>query len=101
MSDDSKSHQNDGIFVSEGNTLRIPGFTITINTKTGDVSFESNGNPQLHYDVTPIWLSIALDHLHAAKAAREELLSVKESGGDIGQCLEREFRCSMGRSSGS
>jgi hypothetical protein len=95
MTNDEKSSVGGGIFISEGNTLRIPGFTLTIDKKTGEVSITTAGKPQLHYDVTPVWLSIALDHLHNAKTAREQLLAAKESGEDFGQPLEREFRASM------
>lgn len=95
MTDGEKSSSGGGIFVSEGNSLRIPGFTITINQRTGEVAVTTAGNAQLHYDVTSVWLSIALDHLQNANAARKELLAAKESNRDFGPSLEREFRASM------
>jgi len=84
-----------GIWITEGSSFRLSGLTITINEQTGEVSV-SGGEPKLHYDVTPVWLSIALSHLREAKAAREQLLSARADGTNdqATKFMEREFRAS-------
>jgi hypothetical protein len=69
---------NDGILITEGATLRLSGFSITINKATGDVTADG-GKPTIRYDVCPAWLTIAIDHLKDAKSAREAMLLAKDA----------------------
>src|SRR4051812_41658146 len=96
MSDDNEERANGGIWITEGNTFRLSGLTITINEETGEVS-ATGGEPHLHYDVAPVWLSIALDHLRMAKVTQEERMAIQSGGvnDQVAQLLEREFRASM------
>jgi hypothetical protein len=85
-----------GIVATDGATLRISGISITINKTTGEVKIEG-GEPSIHYDVCPVWLSIAIEHLEDAKLAREDMIRTKDAADPElkFKALEREFRASM------
>jgi hypothetical protein len=87
---------NDGILITEGMTFSLTQLSIEINKETGEISF-AGGQPMLHYDVCPVWLSIAIEHLKEAKQARDDMLAAKDAGNDelVNKSLERGFRGSM------
>ncbi|WP_441227969.1 hypothetical protein AB7813_08125 [Tardiphaga sp. 20_F10_N6_6] len=85
-----------GILITEGATFALSGLSITINQETGEITM-GEVKASLHYDVCPSWLAIAVDHLKAAKMARQELLEGRDSNDDEkrNRALEQEFATSM------
>jgi hypothetical protein len=77
----------------KGVRLALTGMVLTIDEARGEVKFESNP-PKMHYDVCPVWLSIAIEHLRIAKSAND-FIGEKLEGEEKFQALEIEFRASM------
>jgi hypothetical protein len=96
MQNPTEATNKGGILINEGASFRLSGLSISFNKTTGEVTLDG-GTAMLHYDVCPVWLSIALEHLKIAKAAHEQLLSARDSKNDEERrrALEHEFRASM------
>jgi hypothetical protein len=88
---------NDGILITEGMTFSLAQLSITINKDTGEMISFAGGQPMLHYDVCPAWLSIGIEHLKEAEQARADMLAAKDARNDElrNRALERGFRGSM------
>jgi len=63
-----------GVFIDRGMQLRIPEITLSIGPD-GQPQL-STVTPELAYDLWPLWLRIAIDHQHMARAARTRLEAI-------------------------
>jgi hypothetical protein len=82
---------SEGILITDGVSFRLSGLSITINRETGEVQM-GDVKAQMHYDVTPVWLEIAINHLKVAADARQRRRANKQ---DKNVSLESEFVASM------
>jgi hypothetical protein len=85
-----------GVFISKGMNVGIPvgGLQISVDPSG---SLQGNLRLQLHFDVVPSWIALALKHLadaHNDKLARERAWNANVED-DKSQTLEREFQSSM------
>ncbi|MBW4420381.1 MAG: hypothetical protein KME13_14295 [Myxacorys californica WJT36-NPBG1] len=85
-----------GIFITQGMTVGIPagGFTIKIDEKG-----ELNADLKLHvhYDVCPVWLKLAFQHLLEAEERNKEVIAAWKTPDNnrVAQALESEFESGM------
>jgi hypothetical protein len=84
-----------GIFISRFITLSLSDLTISF----GPDGSSGTSKALVSYDVCPIWLEIAIEHLKAASGANSEMVSAwanPATANDAkGETLERVFRHSM------
>ena len=85
-----------GVFIMRGMRIRVPAGGLMM-------AVDAAGSPsmsltmELAVDLTPHWLSCAIEHLVAAKAARVEADACARRGDEqgMGAALQREVRASM------
>jgi hypothetical protein len=84
-----------GVFISRFVTLTLSDLTISF----GPEGSSGSSKALVSYDVCPIWLEIAIEHLKAANEANSEMTKTwadPATAGDAkGETLERVFRYSM------
>jgi len=80
-----------GIFVSKGMTFALT--DLVLSTEPG----QSTAKTLLHYDVCPVWLELAVEHLKAAREASQARNDAWTTSNDKlkGPTLEREFKAAM------
>ena len=78
--------------ISRGVRMRIPpgGLVISLDGPGSKIT-----RIELQLDTCVHWLEIALQHLAAARTARDDLLTTKQEGKEFGSVLDREFKSSM------
>jgi hypothetical protein len=83
-----------GVFVTKGMTFAVPagGLTISLDVPTGGTM-----SIEVHFDVGPTWLEIALHHLEDAKLKQALRVEAWKGQDDEAKAaaLEREFEASM------
>jgi hypothetical protein len=84
-----------GIFISRFVTLTLSDITISF----GPNGTSGSSKALVSYDVCPIWLEIAIEHLKAASGANSEMITAwadpTAANDTKGETLERVFRHSM------
>jgi hypothetical protein len=86
-----------GVFVTKGMTFAVPAGGLTISLDAAGKPTGGTMSIEVHFDVGPTWLEIALDHLEDAKlkqALRVEAWKGKDDEAKAA-ALEREFEASM------
>ncbi len=86
---------SDGIFVNKGTTFSIPSFSLTIDAN-GETSI-SPVEVHLAYDVCPVWVKLAHEHLDLAKQRKLETVAAWKGTDEDRKtvALEAEFEASM------
>jgi hypothetical protein len=86
-----------GVFVPKGMTLVIPpgGLVLSLDDKGKPTG--GSATIHVHFEVCPIWLRVALQHLEAAKASQAARALAWEGTDESakGATLEQEFEASM------
>lgn len=98
LSEDDRAAKPDptfrGILVTDGADLTLHRFQLRISP---DGVESSGGGISLRQDLSRHWLSLAIDHLLAARSAHVKLKEANEDGDNeaLSSALEAEFRASM------